>query len=168
MYSVWIQVYILVTMLVWGLLLGIIFDLYRFLLPTSRVKGIAQYIFDSIFWLIITIFTFVIMVFANFGDVRLYLILGIALGFTVYSILFSKWIIKILNIIKGAILKLAKIVKRFLLAILNVLKNLYGLIIKIIAFFLYPILFIFKRIFLPIIDWLQRPIKKIITKIKRK
>lgn len=168
MYSVWIQVYILATMLIWGIVLGIVFDVYRFLLPTSTVKGLVQYVFDFIFWLIITAVTFLIIIFANFGDVRLYLILGIALGFVIYSILFSKWIIKLSTFIKRIIIKLAKIVKRFLLLIQNVLKKLCRMIINIMAFLLYPIMFFLKKTLFPAFYWIKRSIKKIIIKIKRK
>jgi spore cortex biosynthesis protein YabQ len=112
--SVWFQVYILAAMLVWGGILGIIFDIYRFIVPTTKFKGITQYILDSLFWLVIIIITFIVLILTNYGEVRFYLILGMTLGLVLYYLTLSRLVIKLLVFIKKVLLKILKVINGIL------------------------------------------------------
>lgn len=154
--SVLLQVYILIIMLIWGAILGVIFDVYRFLLPTNKVKGIAQYLFDIAFWLIITIFTFTIIVFANYGEVRIYLILGILLGFIIYSALFSKRVMKILSYLKKIVIYLASIAGKVFRSIYRLLSKFSKLLYKLLGVALLPIHWLLNIFIKPLATYLKK------------
>ncbi|SET24339.1 spore cortex biosynthesis protein YabQ [Anaerobranca gottschalkii] len=117
--SVWFQTYVLGVMLIWGVILGIIFDIYRFLVPTHKVKGIVQYLLDFIFWILVIITTFVVFIFANYGEVRLYLIMGMALGFILYIKTLSTLVIKVLKFLRTAFIRIYKFIYKLLLILLS-------------------------------------------------
>lgn len=166
--SIWLQVYMLGTMLIWGVILGIIFDIYRFLLPTTKIKGVTQYVFDTLFWLVITIATFMIMVFANFGEVRVYLIIGMSIGFILYSLTLSKLTMRFLYFLQKLFVKVYKIFKHIILGIYNLIKNIVKIILKLLYIVFYPLIWVINKLFRPIIKGLRVFPKKIINKIKRK
>ncbi|SHK07519.1 spore cortex biosynthesis protein YabQ [Anaerobranca californiensis DSM 14826] len=138
--SVWFQTYVLGVMLFWGVILGIIFDIYRFLVPTQKVKGIVQYILDFLFWIVVIVTTFVVLIFANYGEVRLYLIMGMTLGFILYFKTLSKLVIKILTFIRTTIIKIYKFIYKLLLILLSpiiwITSRLFSLIYRLKNFFI--------------------------------
>lgn len=135
------QLYIFLCFLLTGIVIGVLFDIFRILRKSFKTWDIVTYIQDFIFWiltgviLLYSIFTF------NNGELRAFVFVGILLGVTVYILLVSKYFIKIA----------VKII----------------LIIKKILF--YPINFIKKYIIKPIskfiIKYIIRPFSSKISKI---
>lgn len=130
-----LQSFLIFTIL--GILIGIIFDIFRILRKTFKTADIITYIQDVIFWIItgglilLSIFIF------NNGELRFYLFIGIFIGLVVYMLSLSKYFIKInvfiINLIK-------KIISKILQIILKPVKILFIFIKKIIF---KPISFIF-------------------------
>lgn len=135
------QLYIFLCFFLTGIVIGILFDIFRILRRSFKTWDIVTYIQDFVFWiltgviLLYSIFTF------NNGELRAFVFVGILLGVTVYILLVSKYFIKIA----------VKII----------------LIIKKILF--YPINFIKKYIIKPIskfiIKYIIRPFSSKISKI---
>lgn len=76
-----------------GFILGMAFDLYRVLRRLSSPGKWLTIACDSLFWLVYTVWTFVLLLRVNAGEVRFYVFLSIALGFGVYFWLFSRQMI---------------------------------------------------------------------------
>lgn len=76
-----------------GFVIGVIFDLYRVVLGLLHPRKVATNLGDFFFWVFITIVVFVLLMFGNWGEVRLYVFLGLFLGLIAYLKLLSKYII---------------------------------------------------------------------------
>ncbi|WP_027339857.1 spore cortex biosynthesis protein YabQ [Halonatronum saccharophilum] len=105
------------NMLLLGIGIGIIFDLYRVLRWKIRVKRLFTDLGDLLFSLLITLITFIILIYSNGGEVRLYIFLGIISGQLIY---YSTLSVFMINFYRGTL--------NFINYIFNRLKN--------IAFFL--------------------------------
>lgn len=98
------QLYIFLCFFLTGVIIGILFDIFRILRKSFKTWDIITYIQDFIFWiltgiiLLYSIFTF------NNGELRAFVFVGILLGITLYILLISKYFVKtsvkIVSIIK--------------------------------------------------------------------
>lgn len=96
-----------------GILIGLLFDIFRILRKSFKTADIVTYIEDTIFWLLTgAIILYSIFVFNN-GEIRFFMFLGILLGIAFYLLLFSKYVIKIsvtiINGVKNVIIWIYKI-----------------------------------------------------------
>lgn len=131
------QAYLFLIFTLNGIIIGILFDVFRILRRTFKTNDIITYLQDLIFWILAGISVLYFIFEFNNGELRMYIFIAIILGLILYMLTFSAYIIKI-NV---AILKFLKtiIIKLFTLILLP-FKYLYKLIKKI---FLKPISFIF-------------------------
>lgn len=123
-----------------GIVISIIFDIFRILRKTIKTTDIVTYIEDTFFWLI-TGFIMLYSIFKfNNGELRLYIFIGISIGITLYMLFVSRYFIKInifiINIIKN-------IIKRFISLTIIPFKFIFNIIRKIIF---KPISFVFINI----------------------
>ncbi|MBE3571422.1 MAG: spore cortex biosynthesis protein YabQ [Moorella humiferrea] len=72
-----------------GLLLAFLFDCYRVGRYFWRPRGMTSHLGDAVFWLILTVFTFALLMFINWGEMRAYVFLGLGMGVTSYSLFLS-------------------------------------------------------------------------------
>lgn len=98
------QVYVFIAFILNGILIGILFDIFRILRKSFKTPDIVTYVEDIIFGILSgLLILFSIMKFNN-GELRVYLFLGIILGLTLYLLIFSKIFINvsvyIINILK--------------------------------------------------------------------
>ena len=137
-----------------GVIVSIIFDVFRILRKTFRTPDIITYIEDIIFWIATgLIILFSIFLFNN-GELRLYIFIGIIIGIVLYMLFISKYFIKfnvfIINLIKNIIAKILHI-------ILKPIKHIYFLLKK---FLFKPISFVFIN-FRKIFTKMNNKLKKI-------
>ena len=86
-----------------GIVIGILFDIFRILRKSFKTSDIVTYMQDILFWILTGfILLYSIFTFSN-GEVRFYMFLGVFLGCLIYMILFSKYFININVIIKKII-----------------------------------------------------------------
>ena len=127
-----------------GILIGLVFDIFRILRKSFKTKDFLTYIEDACFWII----TGIIIIYSMYkfcdGELRLFMVLGIGIGFLIYIFTVSIYIIKIsvilIQIIKtilGFPIKLIhkltqKIIKRTVIFIHNIIKGNIVKLIKII------------------------------------
>ena len=101
------QAYLFFVFIINGILIGLIFDLFRISRKVIKTNNLMTYIEDFIFWILTGfIVLYSIFVFNN-GELRLFMFIGIILGVIIYTLLMSKYFIKInmkiINTIKSII-----------------------------------------------------------------
>lgn len=153
------QAYLFYIFLLTGILIGLLFDIFRILRRSFKTSDVITLIQDVLFWLIAGgIFAYTVFKFNN-GEIRSYVLLGVAIGLGIYLIAFSKTFIKI-NV--KIITCIKRLIQSMLRIILSPLKLLFGFLRKIL---LKPIAFIFINIRKNIKNSLKKMSK---IKIKRK
>ena len=127
------QVYLFLVFTINGIIIGVIFDLFRILRKSFKSNDIITYIEDIVFWVMSGLSILFCMYKFSDGELRGYTLLGIIIGSTLYFLTVSTYIIKIS------------------VYIINKIKIFISLILNLI---LYPLrliyLFIKKLIFKPI------------------
>ena len=96
-----------------GLIIGLVFDVFRILRKSFKTSDIITVAEDILFWIITgVIVLYSIFVFNN-GQIRFFMFIGIFLGVMLYMLILSKYIIKvsvtIITILKKIVLFIIKI-----------------------------------------------------------
>jgi spore cortex biosynthesis protein YabQ len=82
-----------------GMLIGLLFDGYRVLRGIMTPKMLITDLGDLLFWLIATMLVFCTLIFINWGEVRVYIFIGLMIGFVLYMRLFSRYVLCLLVIL---------------------------------------------------------------------
>lgn len=110
-----------------GVLIGIIFDIFRILRKTIKTSDFVTYIEDFLFWIITSIILFYSIFTYNNGELRFFMFLAVILGFVLYICTISSYLIKInvkiINVIKRIFLKLFEIIYKPLIKTVKILKK---------------------------------------------
>ena len=130
------QLFCLLIFILTGLVIGILFDIFRILRKSFKTADFITYLEDIIFWILTgCIMLFSIFIFNN-GEIRSYVFIGIAIGIILYMLVISRFFIRIsVNIIKfikrilSYPIKLIKnvVTKIILKPTLKILKNIHDL-----------------------------------------
>ena len=123
------QITAFLLLVLWGNLVGGFFDCYRFFRLLWRPKKWGTNLGDAFFWLFVTVFTYLYLLRSTWGEVRLYVFLGIGLGLFIYLNYFSKYMLI------------------FIVRVYLVLKKLVALALRLT---LPPLRFFFKVLLLPV------------------
>ena len=130
------QAYLFLIFTLNGMIIGLLFDVFRILRKSFNTNDLLTYIEDIIFWFLTGIIILFSMCKFSDGELRGYTIIGIAIGVTIYMITISTYFIKvsvfIVNIIKNIVGKIFGIVtypvkiilKPFIIIRQNISKNL--------------------------------------------
>lgn len=133
------QLYSFIVFILVGFLIGLLFDMFRISRRTFKTSDIVTSIEDIFFWLLSGLLIIFSLFKFNNGDIRVYIIIGLIAGVSIYILIFSKLIIntlvKIITFIKKII---SKIVKIFLIPI-DLIKKMFKILTK-------PIIFLQKMI----------------------
>ena len=137
------QAYLFLIFTINGIVIGILFDIFRILRRSFKTSDIVTYIQDILFWILAgLILLYSIFTFSN-GEVRFYMFLGVFLGCLLYMLIFSKYFINV-NV-----------------KIVITIKKIVGKIISIIIFPVKIIINIIRKIFFKPINFITINIKKI-------
>lgn len=151
------QAFLFIAFIINGILIGILFDVFRVLRRTFKTTDMITYIEDTIFWIIAGLLTLYFIFYFNNGEIRFYIFLGIFLGILIYMLLLSKYFIKInvsiINFLKNIIYKTVSIVLYPLKALFNILKKI----------FFKPFSFVFINIRL----FFTKSLSNIVNKVKK-
>lgn len=121
------QAYLFYIFILTGILIGLLFDFFRILRKSFKTSDLVTLLQD-IFFLVLAgiLFAYTLFKFNN-GEIRSYVFLGIALGLTIYLVLFSKTFIKVnvkvIAFIKRIVLNLFKIILVPVKMILNFIRR---------------------------------------------
>ena len=94
MQEVYNQLFCLGIFVITGILIGLLFDIFRILRKSFHTADWITYIQDVLFWILagsmmlFSIFTF------NHGEIRSYVFIGILVGIVIYMLAISKLVVK--------------------------------------------------------------------------
>lgn len=114
-----------------GIVIGLLFDLYRALRANFKIIKKISFVFDIIFWILINIVVFITINLLERFDLRYYHFVALFLGFILYYNTISKYIFIIFNKLISFITSLFKKTVHYIVSFLN---NLYYIIIYSIHF----------------------------------
>ncbi len=90
------QIDTFVITVVTGALLGVTFDFYRVLRTFFRPRWLLTSLADLCYWLLATGVVFLALLFGNWGELRLYTFIGLALGALGYYRLLSRQAVRLI------------------------------------------------------------------------
>lgn len=97
-----------------GVIIGLIFDIFRILRKSFKTGDVITYIQDILFWIITGVLILYSIFIFNYGEIRLFMFVGILLGTMIYMLSISRYVIKIsvtvIEFLKKIILFIFKIV----------------------------------------------------------
>lgn len=89
------QVYLFGIFIFNGLLIGLIFDMFRILRKCFKTKNWITYIQDILFWIVTALIILYSIFKFNNGELRGFIFIGIVIGVFFYMLIFSKIFIKV-------------------------------------------------------------------------
>lgn len=95
-----------------GLIIGLLFDIFRILRKSFKTPNFVTYIEDTVFWILTGILILYSIFTFNNGEIRFFMFLGIIIGILLYLLIFSRYIIKINLFIIGIFKNLTKNIKK--------------------------------------------------------
>ena len=111
------QSYLFMVFTIVGIVIGIVFDIFRISRKTLKTNDIITSIEDISFWIITGIIIIYSMYVFCDGELRFFMIIGIILGMIMYLLTLSKYVIKmsvfIINIIKKILITPMKLFIKF-------------------------------------------------------
>ena len=144
------QAFLFLVFVVIGLIIGLLFDVFRILRISFKTKDFVTYIEDILFWIITGILVLYSIFIFNNGEIRLFIFIGIAIGVILYIMLFSSLIIK------------------YSVYIINFIKKVVRVVLKIIVIPIKCLIKVFKKVFFKPISFVTINIRKIIDKLINK
>lgn len=150
------QVYVFLIFILNGFLIGLLFDTFRILRKSFKTSNIITNIQDIIFWILSGLLSIYSIFKFTDGTLRIYIFLGILLGYILYLLIFSKIYI-------GIFVYILTFIKKLLYFTIIVP---FSFILRIISKIIFrPLKFIFDKIFVRISDFLKKSAKKVIKNI---
>lgn len=73
-----------------GMSAGLLYDYYRAVRAVYKLRRIGTFVGDVIYWLVTTAMVFFMLLWGTWGEMRLYVLIGIGLGALLYFHLFSR------------------------------------------------------------------------------
>ena len=110
------QIYLFILFIFNGSIIGVFFDIFRILRKSFKTNDLITSIQDILFCVITGIFLIYSIFIFNNGEIRLYVIIGLLIGLSLYMLLLSKHIIKI----SVCIIKFLKKIFSFVIHIISV------------------------------------------------
>lgn len=99
-----------------GIVISVIFDIFRVIRKSFKTPNILTYIEDILFWILSGLLIIYVIFHYTTGEIRLYMILMIIIGAIIYFVTISKYFIlinsKVINYLKSAILLVTKPFKK--------------------------------------------------------
>jgi len=90
MQSIYDQLFAFLVTIGIGFLAGILFDFYRVFRGLWRPKKLGTFVGDILFWFVMTVVVFTLLLVGNWGEIRIYVFIGVGLGAYLYVRFFSK------------------------------------------------------------------------------
>lgn len=108
MMTLYTQIRILVFNMVTGLMIGLLFDIYRLIRGDIYSKVVAA-LEDIIFWILSAFIVFSFMMYTNSAFMSIYVFLLIIFGIYIYMCLISKLSSKVIKAVVRFVLKLSRV-----------------------------------------------------------
>ena len=106
------QIQIFLYAIVFGVMLGILYTSFYILRKTFSSNKIQDFVYDLSYFIVCGFLTFIFIFTFNFGEVRIYILFGELLGFSIYYLtignITARIINKVIDIIKNTNLKIKR------------------------------------------------------------
>lgn len=186
--SLYVQFLTLGLMLASGVLIGILFDLYRVLAHELKFPRWLIPLFDLAYWAAATVLIFRVLFYSNFGQVRLFVFLGLFAGYTLYFLVLSqtsirliRWLIGVVEALIGFLVRAFRILVirpvvafyKFIVLILGFSASVALFLYKVVVQLLYPVRFLLRllgraiRPYLKVPGWVAKPWRAFLRWLKR-
>lgn len=163
--SLEIQWLTIAVMLGAGAGMGVLFDSYRVISDYYKFPRWSLSILDMLYWLASAIIVFRLLYLSNFGEVRGYVFIGLAIGVVTYGLfisqIYSKLVMKLIGIVQSVIHTIIKVFDYILVKPLKVLYKFVIFCIKIGTKITIRTIEIVLQLLIPILKVLLWPIKPI-------
>ena len=117
------QAYLFLVFIINGIIIGILFDVFRILRRSFRTSDIITHTQDVLFWILTgVILLYSIFTFSN-GEIRFYMFLGVFIGCVIYMLLFSKYFINVNVKIMLILKKIIKTIFKYIIVPIKVIIN---------------------------------------------
>lgn len=135
-----VQVYQFFVMVLAGVVLGIVFDVYRTFRHIARPGAILTAIHDTVFWLFATFLVLAAVFYASWGEVRAYVFVGAVTGALIYFRLASPLVLRFVHWLFRVIARFIRFISRvFGLLVLTPLRFVLLVVARVVATLLLPI-----------------------------
>jgi len=108
------QAWLFLSTVLAGTAIGLLYDAFRVIRKTARHTGLAVTLEDFIFWVAATGLTFYYMLHRNYGEIRLFSLIGVTVGILLYFTTVSRWVVivlvSIVNYLKRVIIAVVRII----------------------------------------------------------
>jgi len=143
-----------------GVGMAVIYDMFRIFRKMVKHSNTLVYLEDAAYWIIVSILMFYFMLSQNYGEIRIFTIIGAAIGAVLYIATLSPFIIKFSVIIIDFIIRIIATAVKIILAPIKLLVKIISLPIKFIKNLL-------KKPLQKLIICVKINVWKIIARIKR-
>ncbi len=111
--TLWTQISIFLSSLLVGATLSLFFDFFRIVNVVLKFNSKRVFVEDIIYFILCAFFTFIYMLVVTDGEVRFYIMLGEAVGWTIYRFTIGSFAYKaILPIIKFCLSVLERVINK--------------------------------------------------------
>jgi len=169
--SLEIQWLTIAVMLLAGAGMGVLFDSYRVISDHFKFPRWSLSVLDMLYWITCAITVFRLLYVSNYGEVRGYVFIGLAIGVLVYGLLissiYSKLVVKLILFVKSIIHVIMKVIDYIIVKPLTLLYKIVIYCIKFGTKITIRLVQIVLQLLLPIIKvilWPLKPINNIIVK----
>lgn len=122
------QAYLFGIFVLNGIIVGVIFDVFRILRKSFETPNIITYVEDVMFWIISALTVIYTLFVFNNGEIRAFIFIGIFTGAVLYMLFISKTFVKVsVNVI----LFIKKIVCSVLKVVISPIKFIFKLFYKV-------------------------------------
>lgn len=137
------QVIIFIMLVLLGNLIGVLFDFYRVLRKAYSLRKRGTNLGDAIFWILVTIITYLFLLIYLWGEVRVYVFIAMVIGFLIYLRLFS---VRMYHIIFKLHSILSKVIKYIINLLMIPLRILISVLLFPVRFVAYILILIWKSL----------------------
>lgn len=117
-----------------GVTAGLCFDYYRVIRRACRLKKFGTYVGDAVFWLAATLIVFIALLWGNWGEIRLYVLIGLGLGALLYFNLFSRTASRVIRFKFFILHKIWRLLKKTILLLWMIISCPFRLVIYVLSY----------------------------------
>jgi len=109
------QAWLFVSTVFTGMAIGLLYDVFRVLRRTAPHSGFAVQVEDLVFWVAATGLTFYYMLHRNYGEIRPFVLIGIAVGLVLYFVTLSRLVLVVCVAVVNYLKKVIRVAVRIIL-----------------------------------------------------
>ena len=107
------QAWLFLSTVIVGAAIGLFYDAFRIFRKTARHSGLAVQLEDLFFWVAATGLTFYYMLHRNYGEIRFFTLIGMAIGLVLYFATISRFVlvvfVTVINYLKRVVTTILRI-----------------------------------------------------------